>query len=60
MPFDLAVADIDSDGMDEALVASGDGALYAVDHDGRPALDLHAYRPPVPGRRRRSSPMVRP
>ena len=35
MPFDLAVADIDADGMDEALVASGDGSLYAVDHDGR-------------------------
>lgn len=35
MPFDLAVADIDADGMDEALVASADGSLYAVDHDGR-------------------------
>lgn len=35
-PFDLASADIDGDGLDEALVASSDGGLYAIDHDGRP------------------------
>ena len=35
MPFDLAVADIDSDGLDETFVASGDGSLYAIGHDGR-------------------------
>ncbi len=45
MPFDLAVADIDSDGMDEALVASGDGSLYAVDHDGR---RLWTFTSPAP------------
>lgn len=35
-PFDLASGDIDGDGFDEALVASSDGGLYAIDHDGRP------------------------
>ncbi|MBE7539679.1 MAG: hypothetical protein HS122_14870 [Opitutaceae bacterium] len=34
-PFDLASGDIDADGFDEALVASSDGGLYAIDHDGR-------------------------
>lgn len=34
-PFDLAVADLDSDGFDEVLVASGDGEVYAFDHDGQ-------------------------
>ena len=34
-PFDLAVDDIDGDGLDEALVASGDGCLYAFDDNGR-------------------------
>lgn len=33
-PFDLAVADLDGDGWDECLIASSDGALYALDHDG--------------------------
>ena len=33
-PFDLAVGDIDGDGLDETLVASADGKLYAFDHDG--------------------------
>lgn len=34
-PFDLAVADLDGDGLDEVLVASGDGSLYAYGPDGR-------------------------
>lgn len=34
-PFDLAAADIDGDGLDEALLACGNGFLYAVDHDGK-------------------------
>ena len=33
-PFDLAVADITGDGVDEVLVASGDGTLYVYDHRG--------------------------
>lgn len=33
-PFDLATADIDGDRLDEVLVASGDGSLYAYDQDG--------------------------
>lgn len=33
-PFDLAVADLDGDGRDEALVASGDGVLRAYGPDG--------------------------
>lgn len=34
-PFDLAVADIDADGLDDILVASSDGALYAFDSKGQ-------------------------
>jgi hypothetical protein len=34
-PFDMAVADIDGDGHDETLVATGAGILYAIDNDGR-------------------------
>lgn len=34
-PFDLAVADLDGDGLDEVLVASGDGTLQAYGPDGR-------------------------
>ncbi len=33
-PYDLAVADIDADGLDEALVATAAGILYAVDDTG--------------------------
>ncbi|MBI5692602.1 MAG: PQQ-like beta-propeller repeat protein [Verrucomicrobia bacterium] len=33
-PFDLAAADIDGDGRDEVLVASGDGTLYTYGPDG--------------------------
>jgi len=33
-PFDMAVADIDEDQLDETLVASADGNLYAFDQDG--------------------------
>lgn len=32
--FDIEAADIDRDGDDEALVASSDGALHAIDHNG--------------------------
>lgn len=34
-PFDLAVGDIDNDSFDETLVASSDGFLYAIDHNGQ-------------------------
>lgn len=34
-PFDLAVADIDNDGLDEAMIASSDGNLYVLDHNGQ-------------------------
>jgi hypothetical protein len=34
-PFDLCVADINGDGLDESLVASGDGAVYALGPDGK-------------------------
>lgn len=33
-PFDLAVGDMDGDGLEEAFVASSDGTLHAVGHDG--------------------------
>ncbi|MCF6333118.1 MAG: PQQ-binding-like beta-propeller repeat protein [Draconibacterium sp.] len=33
-PFDLAVADIDGDNLDEVLVATGAGVLYAIDNTG--------------------------
>jgi len=45
-PFDLCVADIDRDGFDEALVASADGNLYALDHDGR-RLWTFESKPPL-------------
>jgi len=35
-PLDMAVADIDGDNLDETLIASADGSLYAIDHDGQP------------------------
>ncbi|NJM56007.1 MAG: hypothetical protein HC841_09035 [Verrucomicrobiae bacterium] len=35
-PFDLAVADIDNDGLDEVFVATGGGTLDAYDSDGTP------------------------
>lgn len=34
-PFDLCVADINGDGLDEILVASGDGVLYAIGSTGK-------------------------
>ncbi|MCL5745472.1 MAG: PQQ-binding-like beta-propeller repeat protein, partial [Acidobacteria bacterium] len=45
MPFDLAVADIDGDRLDETLVASADGALYAIDHDGKPLWTFRRTAP---------------
>jgi hypothetical protein len=48
MPFDLAVADIDGDGLDEALVASADGALYAIEDAAlRVVRPARHQRPPV-------------
>ena len=32
--FDMAVGDINKDGIDEVVVASGDGSLYAFNSDG--------------------------
>lgn len=46
-PFDLCVSDIDGDGFDEALVASSDGHLYALDHDGRPLWKFYDGRPMI-------------
>jgi hypothetical protein len=45
-PFDLTTGDIDGDGMDEVLVAAGNGSLYAYDHDGR-SLWVFERRPPL-------------
>jgi len=36
---------LDGDGLDEILVASADGVLYAIGHDGRP---LWAFQTPAP------------
>ncbi len=33
--FDLCVSDIDKDGLDETMVASGNGALYTIDNNGK-------------------------
>jgi lambda-carrageenase len=44
-PFDLCVADIDADGLDESFVASSDGSLYAFDNDGTP---LWTFRQTAP------------
>jgi hypothetical protein len=33
-PYDLCVRDIDNDGLDEVLVASANGSLFAFDNDG--------------------------
>lgn len=44
-PFDLAVADVDSDGADEVFVASADGTLYAIDHDGSPLWRFAQHAP---------------
>jgi hypothetical protein len=45
-PFDLATGDIDHDGLDEVLVAAGNGSLYAYDQDGR-MLWVFERRPPL-------------
>lgn len=44
-PFDLCVADIDGDGLDEVLVASSDGVLYAIGPDGEALWTFGKKRP---------------
>ncbi|HAS83536.1 MAG TPA: hypothetical protein DCS43_12930, partial [Verrucomicrobia bacterium] len=44
-PFDLCVADINGDGLDEVFVASGDGVLYAIGPDGK---RLWSFKTPLP------------
>lgn len=44
-PFDLCVADIDGDGLDEVLVASSDGVLYAIGPDGKDLWTFKKRRP---------------
>lgn len=46
-PFDLEVGDLDGDGLDEACVASADGSLYAVDHDGTLLWKVFENKPPL-------------
>lgn len=46
-PFDMAVGDIDGDGLDEACVASADGSFYAVDHDGKLLWTVLEDKPPL-------------
>lgn len=45
-PFDLAVADVDGDRLEETFVASADGTLYAFDHDGAPLWQF-SKEPPL-------------
>ncbi len=44
-PFDLCVADIDNDGLDEVLIASGDGVLYVIGPDGKQLWSFKKKRP---------------
>ncbi len=44
-PFDLCVADIDGDGLDEALVASSDGVLYVIGPKGKLLWTFGKKRP---------------
>ena len=44
-PFDLCVADIDSDGLDEIMVASSDGVLYVIGPDGKHLWSFKKKRP---------------
>ena len=46
-PFDLDVGDIDGDGLDECAVASADGSLYLIDHDGRLLARVFDGKPPL-------------
>ena len=45
LPTDLDVCDIDGDGRDEALLASADGTLYALDHTGQVRWKFHRQPP---------------
>jgi len=44
-PFDLCVADIDNNGLDEVMVASSDGALYVIGPEGK---QLWCFRKELP------------
>ncbi|MCP4313565.1 MAG: hypothetical protein GY790_20115 [Bacteroidetes bacterium] len=44
-PFDLCVADIDGDGLDEVLLASSDGVLYVIGPDGKHLWSFRKKRP---------------
>jgi hypothetical protein len=44
-PFDLCVADINDDNLDETLVASGDGGIYAFSPEGKPLWVFKKERP---------------
>jgi len=44
-PFDLCVADIDGDGLDEVLLASSDGVLYVIGPDGKHLWSFKKKRP---------------
>ncbi|MFZ5830729.1 MAG: hypothetical protein ACOY3P_11610 [Planctomycetota bacterium] len=46
-PFDLDAGDIDGDGFDECAVASSDGSLYLIDHDGRLLAKVFENKPPL-------------
>ncbi len=46
-PFDLDVGDIDGDGFDECAVASADGSLYLIDHDGKLLAKVFEGKPPL-------------
>ncbi len=46
-PFDLDAGDIDGDGFDECVIASADGSLYIIDHDGTLIKRVFENKPPL-------------
>jgi len=46
-PFDIAAGDLDKDGFDECVVASADGSLYIIDHDGQLLKTVFENKPPL-------------
>jgi hypothetical protein len=46
-PFAMDVLDIDGDGFDECVIASADGSLYIIDHDGKLLAKLCEGKPPL-------------